>query len=105
MSYSEALELAFQKIAQNEVVSTWMDSWEIHGDDPNIEDYVEVPQEGCLKDERRIFIKDSKEAAARRIWSIGGDTGYYAFNWAWHLRGLFDQMVGGVGLIGKKRCL
>lgn len=98
LTYNEALELAFQKIAQNEVVSSWMDSWEILGTNPNIENYVQVPTEGCLKDEKRVLIKDSKEAAIERIWRIGGNTGYYALDWAWHLRGLFDQMIGGVGL-------
>jgi uncharacterized protein YbjT (DUF2867 family) len=98
LTYPQALELAFQKIAQNEVVSSWMDSWEILGNDPSIENYIQVPDEGCLKDERRILIKDSKAAAIKRIWSIGGSSGYYALDWAWHLRGLFDQMIGGVGL-------
>lgn len=98
LTYKEALELAFQKISQNEVVSSWMDSWEIRGINPSIENYIQVPDEGCLKDERRVLIKDSKTAAIERIWRIGGSTGYYALNWAWHLRGLFDQMIGGVGL-------
>jgi len=98
LTYTEALELTFQKISQNEVISSWMDSWEILGKDPNIENYVAVPDEGCLKDERRVLIKDSKAAAIERIWRIGGNTGYYALNWAWYLRGLFDQMMGGVGL-------
>lgn len=98
LTYTQSLELAFQKISQNEVVSSWMDSWEILGDDPNIENYIQVPDEGCLKDQRRILIKDSKTAATERIWRIGGSAGYYAFNWAWHLRGLLDQIIGGVGL-------
>lgn len=98
LTYKEALELAFQKISQNEVVSSWMDSWEIRGTNLNINNYIQVPTEGCLKDERRALIKDSKKAAIERIWRIGGSTGYYAFNWAWRLRGLFDQMLGGVGL-------
>jgi uncharacterized protein YbjT (DUF2867 family) len=98
LSYTESLELAFQKISQNEVISSWMDSWEIVGNDPNIENYIQVPLEGCLKDERRILIKDSKAATIERIWRIGGNTGYYALNWAWHLRGWLDQMIGGVGL-------
>lgn len=98
LTYTEALDLAFQKIAQNEVISSWMDSWEILGNDPNIENYIQVPEEGCLKDERRVVVKDSKEAAIERIWRIGGSTGYYALNWAWYLRGLFDKMIGGVGL-------
>lgn len=98
LTYKEALELAFQKISQNEVVSSWMDSWDIRGTDPNIENYIQVPSEGCLKDERRVLIKDSKASAIDRIWRIGGSSGYYALNWAWHLRGLFDQMIGGIGL-------
>ena len=98
LTYKEALELAFQKISQNEVISSWMDSWEIGGTNPDIENYIQVPDEGCLKDERRVVIQDSKTSAVERIWHIGGNTGYYAFNWAWHLRGLADQMIGGVGL-------
>lgn len=98
LTYKEALALAFQKISQNEVVSSWMDSWEIIGTNPNIENYIEVPTEGCLKDERKYAIQDSKTATIDRIWRIGGSTGYYALDWAWHLRGLIDQMIGGVGL-------
>ncbi len=98
LTFNEALELAFQKISQNEVVSSWMDSWEIRGTNPNIQNYVEVPNQGCLTDERKVLITDSKEAAIERIWRIGGNTGYYVMNWAWHLRGLIDQMIGGVGL-------
>lgn len=98
LMYTQALELAFQKISQNEVISSWMDAWEIKGTNPNIEHYIQVPEEGCLKDEKRVLVKDSKAAAIGRIWRIGGSTGYYALNWAWHLRGLFDQMIGGVGL-------
>jgi uncharacterized protein YbjT (DUF2867 family) len=29
---------------------------------------------------------------------IGGNNGYYWLDWAWRIRGLLDQMVGGVGL-------
>ncbi len=98
LPYKKALERAFQNIAQNEVVSTWMDSWDVEGIHPDISSYVEVPVEGCLKDEQRFVVADTKQAALKRIWSIGGATGYYAMDWAWKLRGLFDQLIGGVGL-------
>ncbi len=98
LTYTQSLELAFQKIAQNEVISSWMDSWEIKGTNPSIENYIQVPEEGCLRDKRIVLIKGSKAAAIERIWRIGGTTGYYALNWAWQLRGLLDQMIGGVGL-------
>lgn len=98
MSYNEALALIFQKISKSEVISSWMDSWEIEGTDLNIKKYLEVPVEGCLKDERRVIIKESKADVIDRIWQIGGEQGYYAMNWAWHLRGFLDRMIGGVGL-------
>jgi uncharacterized protein YbjT (DUF2867 family) len=98
ITYTEALALAFQKISQNEVVSTWMDSWEITGNDLSLESYIQVPTEGCLKEEKKVLVKDSKAATLERIWCIGGSSGYYALNWAWHLRGFFDRIIGGVGL-------
>lgn len=98
LTFMQALELIFQKIAENQVVSTWMDSWEIQSNDPNIQNYIQVPKEGCLKDVQRVPVKDSREATISRVWSIGGNQGYYALNWAWQLRGLFDQLIGGIGL-------
>jgi uncharacterized protein YbjT (DUF2867 family) len=98
LTYRQSLELAFQKIDQNAVVSTWMDSWDLKSQDPSISNYIEVPKDGCLKDVRKVFVKDGKEKTIERIWKIGGDKGYYAMDWAWYLRGLFDQFIGGVGL-------
>ena len=53
----------------------------------------------------RVLI-DSREqnsvVAAKKIMStiktIGGDTGWFAFDWLWAVRGFFDKLVGGVGL-------
>jgi uncharacterized protein YbjT (DUF2867 family) len=98
LTFKESLELAFQNIAQNEVVSTWMDSWEIDGVNPNIKNYIKVPTEGCLSDVKKFLIIGSKEKVIDRIWRIGGSTGYYGLTWAWRLRGIIDQMMGGVGL-------
>lgn len=98
LPFRKAIELAFQNIAQNEVVSTWMDSWELDGIKPSIESYIQVPTDGCLKDVQKFEITDSVDAAIKRVWSIGGKNGYYSLNWAWKLRGLIDQLIGGVGL-------
>ncbi|MFI0434771.1 MAG: SDR family oxidoreductase [Parachlamydiaceae bacterium] len=98
LNYVKALQLTFQKIAEQDVISTWMDAWEIQGKNPDIRQYIQVPTEGCFKDERKVMIQDGKEEAINRMWRIGGQTGYYAMNWAWQLRGFIDKMVGGVGL-------
>lgn len=98
LKYEEALDLAFQKIAQNEVVSTWMDSWDIRLPNSDIDDVIQVPQEGCLNDLQIAPITIPLNEVKKRIFSIGGQTGWYSMNWAWKLRGLIDKCVGGAGL-------
>ena len=98
ISYEEALKRAFLKISQNEVMSTWMDSWLIDANSPDINKYIEVPEEGCLKDKQVMPISLPREEVISRVWSIGGKNGWYGLNWAWKLRGLFDKFVGGTGL-------
>lgn len=98
LTYKEALEMAFLKTAQNEVTSTWMDSWEIGTKHPDIQSYIQVPREGVLWNRQEVAIIDSPEAALQRIWTIGGKKGWYGFEWAWNMRGMLDKLLGGVGM-------
>jgi uncharacterized protein YbjT (DUF2867 family) len=98
LTYEEALELSFQKISQNEVVSTWMDAWDIEKADKDLQSYIEVPEEGCLKDIREVQAEIPLKELQNRVWSLGGDKGWYAMNWAWKLRGFFDKLIGGIGM-------
>lgn len=97
-SYEDSLKRAFQLIEQNAVVSTWMDAWDLKKVSGDIQDFIEVPKAGCLKDTKVVPITIPIEKAQERIWSIGGDVGWYSLSWAWRLRGFIDQMVGGIGL-------
>ncbi len=99
LNYQQSLQSAFDNISNNGVESTWMDSWETNELNPNIEEYLKIAEKGdSLKDQQRVPITASKEIVIDRIFRIGGKTGYYAFDWAWNLRGLLDKMVGGIGL-------
>ena len=40
----------------------------------------------------------NKEDCIEKIWSIGGQTGWYYGDWLWKTRGFIDRLVGGVGL-------
>ena len=51
-----------------------------------------------LTDARSITISATPSAVFKCIERIGGDTGWYAWNWLWHLRGLLDLWTGGVGM-------
>lgn len=51
-----------------------------------------------LRDTRQIQLNAPSEKIWPHIERIGGTTGWYGANWAWRLRGVADQLVGGVGL-------
>lgn len=97
LPYKEALARAFTKIKDNDVVSSWKDSWSYSRLNPELGHYIEIPDNGCFVD-RQVAENIDKEAVISNIWSIGGDKGWYYMNWTWRLRGLFDKLVGGVGL-------
>lgn len=97
ISYQMALERAFSKIERNEVISSWKDAFISSGSSFNISDFIQVPSHGCFRDvrERRVSNRDN---CINKIWSIGGESGWYYGNWLWRLRGFLDKIAGGVGL-------
>jgi hypothetical protein len=51
-----------------------------------------------LVSSRVVLVKRRPNIAFARIERLGGATGWYALNWFWTLRGLLDELRGGVGL-------
>ncbi|MEO7539697.1 MAG: SDR family oxidoreductase [Pyrinomonadaceae bacterium] len=98
VTYKEAVRLAFQKIAQNSVASSWKDSYVSSLRNNTLREHLEVPSNGCLSDERLVLITTDVEQVVDNIWSIGGGRGWYYGDWLWSIRGLMDKMAGGVGL-------
>jgi len=49
-------------------------------------------------DSRTVSVATTPEAAFAPILRIGGQTGWYAWNWLWRLRGSLDLLVGGIGM-------
>ncbi|WP_276167902.1 SDR family oxidoreductase [Zobellia alginiliquefaciens] len=96
-SYKEAIDLAFKKIEQNLVVSSWKDSMVSGRFKKNLEKYIQVPKYGVLKDEKKVKV-DNPDQVLKNIWKIGGETGWYYGNWLWKIRGIIDKFSGGVGL-------
>ncbi|MEP3373323.1 MAG: SDR family oxidoreductase [Maribacter dokdonensis] len=96
-TYKEAIDLAFKKIEQNLVISSWKDSMISGRFLENLEKHIQVPKYGVLKDYKQIKVKNPEEVL-ERIWSIGGETGWYYGNWLWKIRGFLDKLWGGVGL-------
>ncbi len=97
ISYEDSVRFAFEKIEHHDVPSSWKDALTKNSSTEKFSGLIEVPEFGCFKDERSIKIKDEL-AVVDRIWAIGGKNGWYYANWLWEIRGLLDQIIGGVGL-------
>ena len=98
MTYKEAVELAFKKIEQNSIISSWKDSYVSSGKLKNyVHEFINVPEYGCFRDFKKRKVKN-KEVALNRIWAIGGETGWYYGTFLWKIRGIVDQFFGGAGL-------
>lgn len=97
MSYKTAVNLAFQKIQQNEVVSSWKDAVSSGIFNDQLSKHIELPHYGCFKDVRFREVTD-EEFTLNQIWKIGGRNGWYRFNRLWKIRGHVDKLFGGVGL-------
>jgi uncharacterized protein YbjT (DUF2867 family) len=97
-SYRDALMLAFEKINQRNVISSWKDSISLATLDRDFLSNMRVPDYGVYIDKRIVpFARPSTEVIDN-IWKIGGSTGWYYGNLLWRLRGIMDKLFGGVGL-------
>lgn len=95
--YDAAIQLAFGKIEQQDVLSSWTDAQSGSILEPGILQLINVPSFGCFKDKRQLPVSDEQKTL-EKIWSIGGKNGWYYGNWLWEIRGFMDKLVGGVGL-------
>jgi uncharacterized protein YbjT (DUF2867 family) len=95
--FKQAVESAFNKIELKNVFSSWTDALTSEVLQQGISNLLQVPSYGCYKDQKVVPVKD-EEATRARIWSIGGENGWYYANFLWKLRGFLDKLAGGVGL-------
>jgi hypothetical protein len=95
--YEEAVQRAFDRIKEHDVSSSWIDALSSPILEQGISTLVEVPTYGCYIDHKKRDIKN-EDKVLRRIWNIGGDTGWYFGSWLWAFRGFLDKLFGGVGL-------
>jgi uncharacterized protein YbjT (DUF2867 family) len=98
LPYKSAVQMAFEKIEQHMVLSSWKDAFSSSGAPQTMMNYVEVPRFGCFKDIKWREVKGELNGVLANIWSIGGERGWYYANALWKVRGMMDKFVGGVGL-------
>ncbi|QZE12723.1 SDR family oxidoreductase [Halosquirtibacter laminarini] len=98
LSYKEAIERALFHFEEDVVISKWSDSHLQYNIDKTIQ---AVKKDEVYGGFIQHFVKEIPEKdieyILHRIWSIGGENGWYYGTRLWKLRAFFDKLVGGVG--------
>jgi uncharacterized protein YbjT (DUF2867 family) len=97
LTYEEALNLAFVKIEQNSIVSSWKDALNMGYLHSGFMDQIKVPQNGTLEYKVKMPFDRETEDVFINFMSIGGNRGWYYWDWIWNIRGFLDKLFGGVG--------
>lgn len=97
INYDDSIRLAFDKIEQNQITSSWKDAQTSNIFKEGMSKYLEVPVYGCFRDIRERKVSNP-QLVINRIWAIGGKSGWYYGDWLWKMRGFLDQLFGGVGI-------
>jgi uncharacterized protein YbjT (DUF2867 family) len=90
----DAVRLALALEESEFVATRWSDALSAGGDVPV---WGGVQFGSRLVDSRTLHVAAPPSAAFAPIERIGGNTGWYAWNGLWRLRGYLDLLVGGVG--------
>ncbi len=96
LTFDEAVGRALNGVRSSQVPTRWSPTdWAPAQALPSDPDYATGT---VLGDVRRV---ETCAAAEDLFWAfarVGGATGYYSAGWAWRIRGLLDQVLGGAGL-------
>lgn len=95
--YRESLTRTLSAVQEDRIPSSWKDSLISGRFEHKISEFLTVPVFGCLTDSRTRSVTDH-DKCLDKIWSIGGNNGWYYADFLWGLRGFIDKLVGGIGL-------
>jgi uncharacterized protein YbjT (DUF2867 family) len=96
ISFDEAIRQALEEMENNQVLSRWCDSSAKEVCDIKNEDRVAMAVLRDVQSESFGEIPSQKVFDAAQ--SIGGENGWFRYDWLWRLRGFMDRILGGHGL-------
>ncbi len=95
LGYGEAIDRALERLEAGEVETAWSDALASSpGGVPTVQLSV---AEGMIVERRSLHVDLPPEPLFRSFSGLGGERGWLAWNWAWELRGVADQLAGGPG--------
>lgn len=91
----EAIAAAIRNEEHEIAESRWYDAYSSGGEGRN---WAGVRFRKRFVDSRTREVDVGPAQAFAPVRRIGGETGWYAYDWLWRLRGFLDLLVGGVGV-------
>ncbi len=94
----DAIGKAVTRVKEMEIPTRWSDT-SIFQDPAHPEPSDPAWAGGrVLVDRRDVKTGMDADSIMRTVKSVGGDTGWFAFDWLWAIRGFVDEILGGVGV-------
>lgn len=91
----EAVNHAVKEIESNQVISRWSDS----GVGSAQSDSADNISNAIFTDSRIVdFGEIPPQNVYRSFCMIGGEYGWFGYNWLWKIRGVIDKLFGGAGI-------
>jgi uncharacterized protein YbjT (DUF2867 family) len=96
VDYKEAVQTALANLAASGVETRWTDA--LVSSQGEQEPVQLTTLEGLIMERRFAEIQADKDRVFQILSGLGGERGWLYFDWAWQIRGVFDRLLGGVGL-------
>lgn len=91
----EAVQRAIKEIESNQVISRWSDS----GAGSAQADSGDNIANAIFMDQRSVDFGDTPaHDVYRSFCMIGGESGWFGYDWLWKIRGVIDKLFGGAGI-------
>ena len=96
ISYEAAVRLALRRASSGDIPTVWNSALSSRPSETDMTQTLETT-EGLFKETRQLTVEAAPDTAFGVIKRLGGDTGWLYGDALWRLRGILDQLMGGVG--------
>ncbi|MCB0164055.1 MAG: DUF2867 domain-containing protein [Anaerolineae bacterium] len=96
--FMTALAVALKRVESGHVDSVWGDALVNMADPDPAVDVLLTEEQGMMIERREQLVDASPEQVYTAFTHIGGEKGWFRYHILWQLRGLFDRIIGGVGM-------
>ena len=94
-SFKQSIEKALLEAEENQVISRWSD----RGNDVWETDHKDSIANAVFIDRQVLPLGNLSEHDVHQSYlGIGGENGWFSYDWLWVLRGFFDKLTGGAGI-------